>query len=87
MDESLRRHLPEAEFKTPHGGYFFWVRLPGRDAEELRKEAQALQVDFRPGVLFSSQAGLRDYLRLSISYYEGEDIEQGLQRLEQSLRR
>jgi DNA-binding transcriptional MocR family regulator len=86
MDEALRRHLPEAEFVMPQGGYFFWVRLPGLDAETLRKEAQPLQVDFRPGILFSSQGGLRDYLRLSISYYDGEDIELGLQRLEQSLR-
>jgi DNA-binding transcriptional MocR family regulator len=87
MDESLRRHLPDAEFTTPQGGYFFWVRLPGGDTETLRKEAQPLQVDFRPGILFSSQGGLRDYLRLSISYYEAEDIELGLRRLEQSLRR
>ena len=81
MGESLRRYLPEAEFATPQGGYFFWVRMPGLDLGALRPAAQALQTDFRPGSLFSSQGGLRDYLRLSISYYDPADIDQGLQRL------
>lgn len=81
MDASLRRHLPDAEYVAPHGGYFFWIRLPGQDVQALRPAAQALQTDFRPGVLFSSQAGLREYLRLSISFYGPEDIEEGLQRL------
>ena len=81
MDSSLKRHLPEAEFIAPHGGYFFWVRLPGQDVNALRPAAQALQTDFRPGSLFSSQGGLRDYLRLSISYYDPAEIDQGLQRL------
>ncbi len=85
LDESLRRHLPQAEFATPEGGYFFWVRLPGQDTQELRKQAPAHQVDFRPGILFSSQGALRDYLRLSISYYEVEDLERGVRRLAECL--
>ncbi len=85
MDAALRRHLPEAEFTTPEGGYFFWLRLPGRDTGALRRDAQSLQTDFRPGILFSSRNGLHDFLRLSISYYDGEDIDLGLQRLQRSL--
>lgn len=81
MNASLKRHIPAAEFRKPHGGYFFWVRVPGCDVEAVRKQAQAQQVDFRPGRLFSSQEGLRDYMRLSISFYESEEIEAGLQRL------
>lgn len=86
MDASLRRHLPEAKFVTPHGGYFFWVRLPGVDAQELQKQAQGQQVGMRPGILFSSQNGLRDYFRLSISFYEEREIEEGVIRLEKSIR-
>ncbi len=85
MDKALRHYLPEAEFKAPHGGYFFWVRLPGCDAEALRKSAQARQTDFRPGILFSSQASLRDYIRLSVSFYDGDDIDRGIGRLGQAL--
>ncbi len=81
MDELLRLHLPEVQFATPHGGYFFWMRLPGVDAHELRKKAQAHQVGLRQGALFSSQNGLRDHIRLSISFYNVEEIEQGLIRL------
>ena len=85
MDEALKRYLPEAQFTTPRGGYFFWVRLPGCDARTLRKDAQSLQTDFRPGILFSSQDGLHDYIRLSISFYDSADIDLGLKRLGQSL--
>jgi DNA-binding transcriptional MocR family regulator len=85
MHASLKRHLPEAEFTVPQGGYFFWVRLPGRDVQSLRTTARSCQVDFRPGPLFSSQGGLRDYLRLSISFYDPPDIDLGLARLSQAL--
>jgi 2-aminoadipate transaminase len=83
MDESLRMYFPQAEFSTPHGGYFFWVKLPGVDVQELRKRAQAHQVGLRQGALFSSRNGLKDRMRLSISYYDVADIEQGLARLSQ----
>jgi 2-aminoadipate transaminase len=85
MDKSLRRHFPQAVFTTPQGGYFFWVRLPGIDTQDLRQQAQVHRVDFRPGILFSSQGGLRDYVRLSFSFYDSADIELGLQRLAQCL--
>ncbi len=29
LAESLRRHLPQARFVEPDGGYFLWVELPG----------------------------------------------------------
>jgi DNA-binding transcriptional MocR family regulator len=85
MDELLRAHLPQAEFKKPHGGYFFWVRLPGVNMPEKRKIIREHQVDIRPGNLFSSQKELNDHMRLSISYYSINDIEQGLIRLKKSI--
>jgi 2-aminoadipate transaminase len=85
MDALLRRHLPDARYSTPQGGYFFWLQLPGRNLDDLRKGTQSQQVDYRPGTLFSSQAGLRDYLRLSISFYGSDDLERGVIRLAESL--
>lgn len=85
LDQALRRQLPEAEFRTPQGGYFFWLHLPGRDLAKLRPPAQAHEVDFRPGVLFSSRGGLRAYLRLSISFYDVDELEEGVERLALSL--
>ncbi len=85
LDASLQRSLPEATYSRPHGGYFFWVRLPGCDAQALRLAAQAHQVDFRPGILFSSQAGLQEYIRLSISFYDPLELDFGIRRLAQAL--
>ena len=81
MDDLLRKHVPQVNFTTPQGGYFFWLQAPGVDAAELRKKAQEHKVDLRPGVLFSSRKGLTDYFRLSISYYGVDQIEEGILRL------
>ena len=86
MDSALREHLPDVTYSTPQGGFFFWVRLPEMmDATELRKDVKTFKVDFRPGTLFSSRGGLRDYIRLCFVHYEEEEIEQGITRLRQCL--
>jgi DNA-binding transcriptional MocR family regulator len=86
MDSSLQQHLPDAKYSAPHGGYFFWLRLPDDiDAKELLKNAQAYKVDFRPGALFSSNGGLKNYIRLCFVHYEEKEIEEGVIRLSQFL--
>lgn len=85
MSGLLRKHFPQAQFTTPHGGYFFWLKIPGMDMVELRKKAKEKKVDIRPGVLFSSRDGLRDYLRVSVSFYDEEKIEQGILRLKECM--
>ena len=81
MDAALQKHVPQAQFVTPSGGYFFWLRLPGIDTVQVRAHAAAHKVDFRPGKLFSSQDGLGDYLRVGFSYYDVENLEEGVRRL------
>lgn len=85
MDELLRKHIPQAQFTTPRGGYFFWLQIPGVDMQLLRKKAKENKVDMRPGILFSSQDGLRDFLRLSVSFYDEEGIQEGILRLQNCL--
>lgn len=86
MDAALRHHLPGATYRQPEGGYFFWVRLPGEtDAHKLLERAQAFQVSYKPGVFFSSKAGLRSYARLCFAYYEADELEEGVQRLGRAL--
>ena len=86
MDMVLRRYLPQVTYKVPDGGYFFWLHLPDNlDASELQTRAAEHKVNFRPGVLFSSQGGMRDYLRLCYAFYGTEEIEQGVMRLGQCL--
>jgi 2-aminoadipate transaminase len=85
MDAALREHLPEAEYSTPQGGFFFWVRIPGVEAAELRRRANEHMVDFRQGSLFSSQMGMGDFLRLGFCFYGTEDLEEGIVRLKRSV--
>lgn len=85
MEAALQKELPQAEFETPEGGFFFWVRLPGVEAGQLRDATREFNVDFRQGVLFSSQGGMGDYIRLCFAFYDGEKIEEGIQRLRQYL--
>jgi len=86
MHESLRSHLPQAEYTLPQGGYFFWVRLPGVETLSLQEKAQSFGVGFRPGMRFSSQGGLSEYIRLSFVFYAESEIKQGISQLEQCLK-
>lgn len=87
MDEALRRHLPQVLYAVPHGGYFFWLQFPeGVDTSELRKRASAFKVDFRPGGLFSSGGGLKNFMRVCFVYYEPDQINEGILRLKGCLR-
>jgi 2-aminoadipate transaminase len=86
MDAALRRHLPRVDYAVPQGGYFFWLRLPDNvDALALQRRAEPFKVDFRPGVRFSSQDGLHDYIRLCHVFYGPEQIEEGIIRLKNCL--
>lgn len=88
MDEALRLHLLEAVYQIPQGGYFFWVRFPDYiHTRELRKQAPAFKVDFRPGTLFSSRNGLQNYMRLCFVHYDKEKIREGVLRLQHCLGR
>jgi DNA-binding transcriptional MocR family regulator len=83
---ALDRYLPEAEFRKPHGGFFIWVRLPGVNTSLLRRSVKEFDVDFRPGELFSSRNELKEYMRLSFSHYNPEEIEEGVLKLSRCLK-
>ena len=86
MDFALRQHLPDVKYSIPHGGYFLWLRLPeGTETAELRQKAPVFKVDFRPGSLFSSRNGFKNYIRLCYVHYEEANIEEGVLRLKQCL--
>lgn len=83
---ALDQYLPQAEYNLPQGGFFTWIRLPEMDTSVLRPQVKRVNVDFRPGVLFSSQNGMREYMRLGFSYYSPEVIERGVMRLGKYIR-
>ncbi|MBL6983103.1 MAG: PLP-dependent aminotransferase family protein [Anaerolineales bacterium] len=81
MDQSLQQFLPDAVYKRPEGGFFFWVRFPGVDTIEMRPIVKQHNVDYRPGRLFSSQAGLDEYARMSFAVNGVDEINEGIKRL------
>ncbi len=88
MTTALHTYAPSVTFDVPHGGYFFWLKLPnGLDAEALLPLATECQVGYRPGIRFSSQGGLRDRARLSFAFYDTETLVEGVRRLGQAIER
>ena len=60
--EALGRHLPDARFVTPEGGYFLWVDLPeGNDVAALERGAAERGVLFVKGTDFLLKGGDKCY--------------------------
>jgi len=85
LDGAIRQYLPQAEYTLPNGGFFIWMRLPGIDVTKLRLKARDFEVDFRQGSLFSIYGKFSDYARLCLSYYEPDDLVEGVKRLQKAL--
>jgi 2-aminoadipate transaminase len=83
MVAALERHLPEATWEVPQGGYFVWVELPeGVAAADLRAEG----VTFVPGSDFFCGPGGESALRLAFSYESPAAIEEAVRRLASAVR-
>jgi 2-aminoadipate transaminase len=86
---SLTKHLgPLAEWRTPSGGLFFWLRLKTpRDVVSLLPRAIERGVVFVPGdVCFPEADAPPGYLRLNFSHATPEAADEGLGRLAALLR-
>jgi 2-aminoadipate transaminase len=82
LDRALRTHCPTAEFVTPKGGYFLWLKLPnGWAAESVLETAKKHGVAFTPGSKTSTTGKNADYARLSFAFYTDEELEEGARRL------
>ena len=81
MLEALERHLPQARWSRPEGGYFIWLELPdGTDAAEVAKRAEGVTV-----VLGTDFGGGTNTMRLAYSFVSPAEIEQGVERLAAAL--
>ena len=77
-----RRHLPEAEFTEPDGGYFVWLELADEvDASALLGRATEAGVTFVRGADFFVDAGGASDARLAFSYEPPERIAEGVRLL------
>ena len=83
MDIALKSEFGSmAEWLTPQGGYFFWVRFAEEtDVTALRERARELETGFQPGDIFSVNGRLSNCLRLSFAHYDEAEIAEGIQRM------
>ena len=83
MEAALRAHFPEgSRWRTPGGGYFFWVDLPdGIDTTEALADAAEQGVPYVRGADFFAFDGGRSSLRLAFSACALEQIDEGIARL------
>jgi DNA-binding transcriptional MocR family regulator len=83
MIAALERHLPEASWSMPEGGYFLWLELPrGVETADVR----AGGVTFVSGADFFTGRGGEKALRLAFSYESPAAIEEGVRRLASAVR-
>jgi 2-aminoadipate transaminase len=89
MCERLQ-HLKDNEnldinFRIPNGGYFVWIELPSNiDVSylDLNKLFQKHKVKFHPGnKCTANKKYFTNYIRISYSYYDSNDITIGIDRL------
>ena len=83
MHDALLHHLGnELTWEKPLGGYFFWLALNSKkDVGIMREESLSSRTGFQPGSLFSCDADLNHYMRLSFSHYTEDQIWEGVSRL------
>ncbi len=84
--EALSRHLPDARFVTPEGGYFLWVDLPeGTDGAALFERSKERGVTFVKGTDFLMEGG-ESSLRFAYSAVPPDQIEEGIARVADAYR-
>ncbi|MEU5553414.1 MULTISPECIES: PLP-dependent aminotransferase family protein [unclassified Micromonospora] len=85
LAEALRRHIPEARFVEPDGGYFLWVELP-EDVlvDKLAPAAAERGVAVVKGSDFVVDGG-RHALRLAYSAVTADRIDEGVRRLAEAM--
>jgi 2-aminoadipate transaminase len=84
--EALERHIPDATFVKPQGGYFLWVDLPeGSDVAALSAGAEERGVIFVKGTDFLIEGG-DSSLRIAYSAVPPEQIEEAVARVAEAYR-
>ncbi|MFE4708985.1 PLP-dependent aminotransferase family protein [Peribacillus simplex] len=82
---AMEQFLPESvSWYVPDGGYFVWMRVPGVDTSHLLSKALAESVSYVPGkYFFLDHNDGTEFLRLSFSYANEKEINEGIRRLGQ----
>ncbi len=84
----LQECLPDGSaISQPGGGMVLWIQVPGLDAEQLRSDAESLDIDIRSGSFFTTRRLYRDCFRINTgwalddAYDDTRTVEQALRQL------
>jgi 2-aminoadipate transaminase len=81
MLAALEKHLPDATWSRPEGGFFIWLQLPGYpDGREVLKRAEG--VTACDGTRFGAVSSA---LRLSYAFAPPDELDAGIERLAAAL--
>ena len=84
LDEVLAS--TDAVISRPEGGFFLWLRLPGRaDPRRLAERAAAMRVQYTPGPVFYANGGGESYIRLAFSFEPPEKCYEGARLLARAM--
>lgn len=85
--EALRSHIPQqwARWAEPAGGFLIWIELLARAPIDWSEFFAAHGVVVYPGRHFFASDRGQNYIRLSISTLNEEEIVEGIRRLSQAL--
>lgn len=88
MLDALERHFPEdVNWTKPDSGFSLWVEIPDWiSSEDLLKDAVAREVAFEPGEPFFPTEKHVNFMRLSFSHLEQDQIEEGIRRLSEVIK-
>lgn len=80
--EAFQRHMPDARFRLPGGGYFLWVEMPdGTDCDALAELAGAHGVSVFSGSHCFAAEPRRNFLRISYSFCAPAELDIAVRRL------
>ena len=88
MEASMNRYLAPlgVTWVKPHGGFFFWINVPGVDANELGFHAMAKKVAIIPGIAFAVEPGTcKNNARVNFTYCARDVMEEGMKRLAEAI--
>ncbi len=79
---------PSYEWSNPHGGMMLWGKLPeGVDTWNTLEKAVEAGVKYNPGAVYRANRSPNNYMRLTYSYHDTNEIAEGIAILAQVFER